>query len=58
MRGATKKRIDKFIDILIANTPPEQITKSRTEMVEEVKKYWKSKDKQKQEFIHHILTGK
>jgi len=57
MRGSAKKKIEQFVDILIQNTPPEELNKTREAMIAEVKSFWKSKDKEKQKFIHKVYSG-
>jgi len=54
MRGSTIKKISKFVDILIKNTPPEEQIKSRPEMINEVKLFWK--DKKAQKFVNDIVS--
>lgn len=57
MRGKSLKKIKKFVDELIANTPPEQIVKTREQMIEEVKVFWKKSGEAK-EFVDLIVSGK
>lgn len=54
MRGKSVKKIKKFVDHLIANTPAAELTKSKEEMVEEVKEFWKRNNTTK-EFIDKVL---
>ena len=56
MRGSTVKKINAFVDKLIAETPPDQIDKSREQMIENVKHMWKTGIKPK-EFIKKVLNG-
>lgn len=56
MRGSTVKKINKFVDLLIANTPKDQITKTRSQLVDEVKKFW-YKDPKARKFVHKVVNG-
>jgi hypothetical protein len=56
MRGSTVKKINDFVDKLIAQTPPEEIDKSREQMITEVKRMWKT-GKNPQTFIKKVLKG-
>lgn len=57
MRGKTVKKINEFVSKLIASTPPDQIDKTHAQMVEEVKRMWKT-GKNPQLFIKSVLAGK
>lgn len=54
MNGKTVKKINKFVDIIIANTPEDQRTKSRDEMITEVRQFWGSSKAQK--FVNKIVN--
>ena len=56
MRGKTVKKINKFVDILINNTPEEERIKSRSEMIKEVRKFWRG-NKEKQKFVNLVVAG-
>ena len=56
MRGKTVKKINKFVNDLIAQTPEEQRTKTKEQMIKEVKGFWKNSQNAKK-FINHTLKG-
>ena len=56
MRGKTVKKINKFVDILINNTPEEERIKSRSEMIKEVRKFWRG-NKEKQKFVNIVVVA-
>jgi hypothetical protein len=58
MRGVTCKRLRKFAEYLINNTPENQINKSKNQMVDELKIHWKTQGKVGQKFIRDTLAGK
>ena len=57
MRNSTIKLLGKFADILIENTPVDQITKTKKQMVDELKLHWKQKGASGQKFIHDVVNG-
>jgi hypothetical protein len=56
MRGSTVKLINKFVHQLIEQTPEDQITKSKQQLVKETRVMWKT-GKQAQKFIHKVVNG-
>jgi hypothetical protein len=54
MNGKTVKKINRFVDILIANTPEDQQHKTRDEMIAEVREFWGSPVAQK--FVNKIVN--
>jgi hypothetical protein len=56
MRGTTVKNLNRFVDILILNTPPDQLSKNRDELIKEVKHFW-YKSPQAKKFIHKVISG-
>lgn len=57
MRGTTAKRLRKFAQYLIDNTT-EQIDKTKSQLVKELKVHWKTQGKVGQRFIRETLAGK
>lgn len=58
MRGTTAKRLRKFAQYLIDNTPADQrANKDRHQMTNELKVHWRTKGKRGQEFIRQCLSG-
>lgn len=57
MRGTTVKKIKRFVQILIANTPQEQRTKTPEQMFEEVKSFW-GQDPKVRKFVNLVVDGK
>lgn len=57
--SATKKlkKIEKFVDILILNTPPEELNKSRDMLIEEVKLQLRKTGKDGLIFIDKVISG-
>lgn len=56
MRGTTVKKINKFIDILMENTPKDQPTKSKKQMFKDVKAMW-YKNPQARKFVNQVVKG-
>lgn len=56
MRGKTAKRLKKFVDILIENTPQDQLDKSKEQLLNEVKEFW-YKDPNSRKFIDKVVGG-
>lgn len=56
MRGSTVKKIKKFVQILIENTPPSERTKTPEQMFEEVKGFW-GQDAKARKFIDKVVKG-
>ena len=57
MRGATLKKIDRFVDTLIINTKPEELTKTREELIKEMRLHWKTQGKAGQKFVSRVIDG-
>lgn len=58
MRGVTIKRLRKFAEYLITNTPENKQNKTKNQMVKELKIHWKTQGKIGQKFIRETLAGK
>jgi len=56
MRGSTVKKIKKFVQILIENTPPEERNKTPEQMFEEVKLFW-GQDPKTRKFVDKVVKG-
>jgi hypothetical protein len=57
MRGTTVKKINAFVDQLIINTPEDQLTKTRDELIRDVKVQWKKSGPLGQKFINSVVDG-
>ena len=59
MRGKSVKLINKFINVVRANsTEEERANKSKPQMLKEVKKLWQTNGNKGKEFIHKVAEGK
>lgn len=57
MRRKSQMKIEKFVDLLILNTPKKELTKTRDELIKEVKLHWRKQGKTGQQFINKALKG-
>lgn len=57
MRGKTVKKLRKFVRCLIANSGPNDISKSEKELYKDSKKNWRTKGKAGQKFINLVVAG-
>lgn len=57
MRGSTVKKINKFVDMLILNTPEGELDKTREQLVSEMKVHWQTKGKAGRKFVDKVIDG-
>ncbi|NCP97679.1 hypothetical protein GW796_05490 [archaeon] len=57
MRNKTVKKLNAFVDLLIINTPPKELNKSRETLLKEIKTLWKSQGKNGKIFIDKVVNG-
>lgn len=56
MRGKTAKKLRKFVQLLVLNTPKDKQTKSSKQLFKETKILWYQKKGAKQ-FVNKVVSG-
>lgn len=61
MRGTTVKKLNKFVEMIIADTPPAELTKSVEEthkaLLNSVKREWHKNGPVGKKFVNKVVNG-